>query len=186
MVFCLKTSKVSTKAMNEIKNTVEKCRVAEFRKSLTLLWHDGVCCKIFRQWSKSYYFNFTIASTVLHSNLCRRTDHLHIYRFWCKKKKKSQKGKNSHSQRQEHIQCVEDEFPPEPTGAQHTQSKHHWTQSRVSRYWACLSAGLYFSLPYSCFHRLWPQFHRGHLLIKGKDWNLQVLSVCSLKPRKFN
>lgn len=65
----------------------------------------------------------------------------------------------------------------EPTGAQHTQGKHHWTQSRVSRYWACLSAGLYFSPPHSCFCRFWPQFHRGHLLIKGKDWNLQVLSV---------
>lgn len=82
--------------------------------------------------------------------------------------------------------CVQDEFPPEPTGAQHTQGKHHWTQSLASRYWACLSAGVYFSLPHSCFRRLWPQFHRGHLLIKGKDWNSQVLSVCSLKPRKFN
>lgn len=68
---------------------------------------------------------------------------------------------------------------PETTGAQHTQGKHHWTQSRVSRYWPCVCVGLYFSLADSCFRRLWPQFHRGHLLIKGKDWNSQVLSVCA-------
>lgn len=83
--------------------------------------------------------------------------------------------------------CVwlEDEFPLKPAEAQHTEGKHHWTQSRVSRYWDCLSAGLYFSLPHSCFRRLWPQFHRGHLLIKGMDWHSQVLSVCFIVTKEI-
>lgn len=93
MAFCLKTSRVSTKEMDEIKKDCERCRVAEFRKSLTLLWYDGVCCKIFRQWSTSYYFSFTIASTVLHSNLWWRKDHLHMYPILVQKKNSHKKGR---------------------------------------------------------------------------------------------
>lgn len=160
----------------------KQCRVAEITNSTTFLKCDGFFSKIFGRGSTNQTRSLALAAPHFTLICCKGKIIYTCILFWCKTNSHRKRGKKNHA---ETLSAEWMNFL-ETTGAQHSQGKHHWTQSRVSRYCPCVCVGLYFSLADSCFRRLWPQFHRGHLLIKGKDWNLQVLNVCSLKPRKFN
>lgn len=88
-VFCLETSWVSIKEMEEIKKDWKKkrCRVAEFMNSLTLLWYGGLCCKIFRQWSTIHAITFALQLPVrCFILICGKEKITYTCTpFWCKK-----------------------------------------------------------------------------------------------------
>lgn len=148
-VFCLETPWISTKEVEEIMKEKgwKRCRVAELMDSLTLLRHGGGSLLQNLQamkYNTCSHFSFTTGCTVLHSHLCQRKDYLLMHPILVQRKKKRVTTKREEFTRSDTsidivsvCECVEDEFSPEPTGglrAQHTQGKHHWTQSQVSRY----------------------------------------------------